>query len=353
MDIQLIIDTYPLKSGMDFHKYWKELLKRYKGTNGDIRDVKTPVFDLLSKLDYYRSEQGLIEYCIDRTQEIKGAKRHNDIDLESILQQKRGLKNKQHRILIASDTHGIFLDLGVRDCLLRILKQHHFDEVILNGDLTDMPYLSDHKSRMKLNEKAISRDYSETKEIEYTTEQLFKALKNTVSQETKIIARLGNHDERITDPKRLDRDQLLRLQNLQINFQTIDYSKMLKLDEVGIEYDPTPVRSYFNIYDIVHGLSLRDTAAKQNLTEYDNSGSSGHTHRLGSISLTKKNRHLMWNESGCMRNIKAIEYMPTAKTPNWANGFCETVFDLNDEPIVFSKNHLIQNNRCAFNGYVY
>lgn len=354
MDIQLLIDQFPLKSGMDAHKYWKELLKRYRGINGNIRDIKTPVFEFLSELDYYRSEQGLLDYCVDRRAALKATEKSSNVDIESILRQKRGEKQKKYRILIVSDAHGFFMDLGVRDCILRVLKDHHFDEICFNGDNVDMPFLSSHNVKIRLNEANIFRDYTETKEIEYTSTQLFEAFKNTVGKDTKLICRDGNHCSRIFDPKGLSKEQLLRLQVLQNSFGTMDYSKMLRLDEIGVEYDPTPIRNYFNEFTVVHGLALSKNAANKNIAHYASSGASSHTHRGSCLNTTVRDKHLSWFETGCMRTIKAVEYFPTGVYADWVNGMTEVTFDLSEEtPLIFGKTHLIQNNKTCFNGYIY
>jgi hypothetical protein len=354
MDIQLLLDQFPLKSGKDYYAYWKELLKRYRGANGDIKDVKTPVYDFLTANEYFRNEQGLIDYCIDRRSELKATEQISKVDLEEVLKAKRGEKKKQYRVLIVSDAHGFFMDLAVRDCILRVLKDHYFDEVIFNGDNIDAPYLSSHSIKIRLNESNIFRDYTETKEIEYTSKELFEAFKNTVDKSTKLVCRNGNHCERITDPKGLGREQLLRLQILQNSFGTIDYSQMLRLNEIGVEYDPAPIRMLFDCFTVVHGLALSKNAANKNIAHYASSGASSHTHRGSCLNTSIRGKHLSWFETSCMRLIKAVEYFPTSVIPDWVNGMTEIVFDLSeDSPLVFGKNHLIQKGKTNFNGYIY
>lgn len=354
MDIELLLDQFPFKRDMDASKYWKELLKRYSGGDRTIKDIRTPVFEFLTSADYYRSEQGLLQYCADRKIERIATQQSHNINIEDVLKKKRGEKRKLYRILVLSDIHGFFLDLKVRDCILKILKDHDFDEIINNGDCLDMPYISSHSVNIRLNEANIFRDYTETKEIDYTRDQYFKALRDAANKKTLISMRIGNHENRITDPKGLGKEQLLRLQVLQNSFGTIKLDEMLGLKDLNIEYDPTPVRTYFNCFDVVHGLSLSLNAPIMNIREFQSSGTSGHSHRLGSYYVRNRNRNNVWLESGCLRTIDAVEYLPTAKISNWANGFVDVTFDLTeDNPLIFAKTTAIHEGKCSFNGFIY
>jgi hypothetical protein len=188
--------------------------------------------------------------------------------------QKQLFDKKLYKVLIFSDPHGWLADLKALGCINKILQGNKFDEVIINGDLTDLPYISKHTNR--LYEDGILSGYSEVKEIDYTREQVLQPLR--LSTNAHIRVRLGNHDERITKPYLLSKSQLAKLAILYKNFETTQFDEMLKLKSMNIEYDPTDVTTLFGIFDIVHGLSIAKNSSEKNITEYFGSGTTGHTH---------------------------------------------------------------------------
>ena len=213
-------------------------------------------------------------------------------------QQKQLFDKQLYKVLIFSDCHGWLADLSALRCINKVLQHNKFDEVIINGDVTDMPYISKHSQ--KLYQEGILKGYTEVGEIEYTKEQILKPLR--LSTDAKIRVRLGNHDERITNPYNLGDKQLARLAVLYKNYNSTKYNEMLGLKETdGFIYDESDVYNLFNIFDVTHGLSLNKTAAEKNIYEYMGSGSTGHTHRLNSKYLTNRKNPYVWLESGCTR----------------------------------------------------
>jgi hypothetical protein len=267
------------------------------------------------------------------------------------LQQKRLHDKKLYKVLIFSDPHGWLADLSALRCINKVLSHNKFDEVVINGDLVDMPYISKHTQR--LYEDGILKGYSEVKEMEYTTEQILKPLR--LSTDARIRVKLGNHCERITNPYNLGDKQLARLAVLYKHFDTTKYEEMLGLKESdGFVYDPTDVYTLFDMFYITHGLSLNKTAAEKNIYEYMGSGSTGHTHRLGSKYLTNRMKPYVWLESGCTRVIKQVEFMPTGKIADWQQGFVEVVFMKDGDNVRFyAQPTLILEGRCYFNSIVY
>jgi hypothetical protein len=268
-------------------------------------------------------------------------------------QQKRKLlkhwDNKLFKLLIISDTHGWLADLKAVGVVNKVLQNNHFNEVVINGDCIDMPYISGHAK--KLYEDGILQGYSEIGEIEYTKEQILKPLR--LSTDAKIVYRLGNHDERITSPKARGQQQAERLNELYKHYRTTELDIMLGLKGLNIDYDPNPVRNYFNCFDVVHGLSLTKNAPEKNIYEYFGSGSSGHTHRLGSKYINTAKGSKVWAESGHLRVSENVEYMPTAKTVDWQQGFVEVNFLIEKEVTVFTKTYPIHNGRVEYNGILY
>lgn len=254
------------------------------------------------------------------------------------------------RIAIISDLHGVFLDKKVFNCFLEVIKDNQFDEIVLNGDVLDFPLLSRHTG--KLINSGYMKDYSEIKEIEFAKEHILKAIRN--ASQANIVMRLGNHSERVTAPFNLSQSQLARLAVLYHHYGTVKLDEMLELKSMDIEFDPTPVRSYYGVFDVIHGLSLAKNAQENNIMSRMKSGASSHSHRMGAKYITKADKEYVWIETGCMRVRKNIEYFPTAVTADWAHGFAVINFDLNKDKVKFFGGcYPIIDGATCYNGNVY
>jgi predicted phosphodiesterase len=258
---------------------------------------------------------------------------------------------KLFKVLFFSDPHGWLADLSALRCINQILQHNKFDEVTANGDIVDMPYISRHGS--KLYEDGILSGYSEINEIEYTKEQILQPLR--ASTDAKIRIRLGNHDERITKPLNIGQSQLARLAILYKHYQTTQLETMLGIGGTeGFIYDPSDVYTYFDMFDVVHGLSLSKNAPEMNLREYMSSGCSGHTHRLHPYYKTNRKKPYVWCELGHTRIGTQVEYFPTAKIPDWQQGFVSVSFYPDGDNVRFFLEPIsIIEGRCLYNGVVY
>lgn len=267
------------------------------------------------------------------------------------LKQRKLFDKKLYKVLIFSDPHGWLADLTALRCINKVLQHNKFDEVVINGDVTDMPYISKHTQR--LYEDGILNGYSEVGEIDYTVNQILKPLR--LSTDADIRVKTGNHDERVTNPYNLGDKQLARLAVLYKHFNTTKYEEMLQVDNKdGFIYDPSTVYNLFGIFDITHGLSLNKTAAEKNIYEYMSSGSTGHTHRLNSKYLTNRKKPYVWLESGCTRLINEVEFLPSGKIADWQQGFIEVVFMQEGDNVRFyASPTLILEGKCYYNGIVY
>ncbi len=76
------------------------------------------------------------------------------------------------------------------------------------------------------------------------------------------------------------------------------------------------------------------------------------THRAGSSFKRTHRGHHIWIESGCMRTIENIEYLPTGAVPNWIHAFATVTVD-KTTGWFSAKQHLIVDYQCDFNGVVY
>lgn len=252
-----------------------------------------------------------------------------------------------YKLLILSDLHGVFLDEKAWQVVLEIIRNNKFDEIVLNGDILDFPFISKHDK--KLFQIPLLQNYSEVFEIEFTKKAILKPLREAAG-DSKIVFRIGNHEERLTEGKYTVAAE--RLAQLFKHYNSAELDEMLELESMNIEYDPSEVRSYFERFEVVHGLSLAKTAPRLNINLYMGSGTSGHSHRLNSTYIRNKKSPYVWVESGCLRTIDKVEYLTTGSIADWMQGFVTVVFD-NDSDLFFSKTHPIVNGSCEFNGVIY
>lgn len=266
-------------------------------------------------------------------------------------QLKKFYDKKLYRVLFFSDPHGWLADLSALRCINSVLQSNKFDEVCINGDIIDVPYISRHSS--KLYEDGILSGYSEINEIEYTKEQILKPLRE--STDAQIRVRTGNHDERITKPFNIGQSQLARLAILYKHYQTTSLDKMLDLQASnGVLYDPSDVYTYFDMFDVVHGLSLAKNAPDKNIQEYMSSGGSGHSHRLHPYYRTNRKKPYVWFEMGHTRIGEQVEYFPTGKIPDWQQGFVAVSFlEENGNVRFFGEPVNIVEGRCYYGGIVH
>jgi hypothetical protein len=267
------------------------------------------------------------------------------------IQLKRLYDKKLYRVLFFSDPHGWLADQNALRCINQVAGHNRFDEVCINGDIVDLPYISRHTG--KLYEDGILSGYSEVKEIEYTKEQILNPLR--LSTDAKIRIRTGNHDERITKPFNIGQGQLAKLAVLYKHFETTDFGQMLGLKESdGYIYDPSDVYTYFDKFDVVHGLSLAKNASEKNIMEYMSSGCSGHTHRLNSKYITNRKAPYVWLELGCTRIIEQVEYLPTGKIADWQQGFVVVNFYIDGGKVRFYAETVpIIEGKCYYSGVLY
>jgi len=251
---------------------------------------------------------------------------------------------KYKRIMILSDMHMPFVDQDAVNCVISVLEDNYFDEIIFNGDIFDFPFISRHARR--LYPVTNMTEVEEVEQFKYITSVIKKATSSS------LVFREGNHEERVTKPYSSTKEQLERISTLYNYFNTTSLQDMLSnsIDE----YDPSPERNYYNMFSVVHGVSLAQNAPKKNLYTYMSSGCSGHTHRLNSVYISNKRDNYVWLESGHLRNQTEVEYLPTANVANWQQGFVTVTFYLGeDEPRFFAQAHPIIENSVLYNGILY
>lgn len=259
------------------------------------------------------------------------------------LKSKKESNKNFYKLLIISDLHIAYLDYAAMQSVINLIEDNYFDEIIFNGDVFDFPYLS------KYHKRLYDDTLSEAEEIEE-----FKIIASKIKDRTKakLIFREGNHEERLTNPYILSKEQLTRVANVYKYYKT-DTLKGI-LSSVIDEYDPYPERFYYNIFYVIHGLSIAKNAATKNLYTYMASGTSGHSHRLNSTYIANKKHNYVWIESGCLRTIENVEYLPTASVADWMQGFVIVTFYLGErKPMFFANTYSIVKGKCYYNNVIY
>lgn len=327
-----LIDILRLKSGY-LKKGAGYLADRFETSIEDARQALAQV-----KSEYNETDEELVQ------EEVLEVLKNSFNKVQVVTKQ---VKNASYKLLVLSDLHGVFLDHRAWQCVLSMLKDNTFDEIVLNGDVLDFPLLSKHDK--KLFDAGVMKNYSEVLEIEFTKEFILRPLRE-VAPNTKIVFRLGNHEERLTEGKYTVAAE--RLAKLFKHYNTSELNEMLELDSLDIEYDPSEVRNYFDQFEVVHGLSLAKTAPRNNIHLYMGSGTSGHSHRLNCTYIRNKKHPYVWVESGTLRTVENVEYLPTAMVADWMQGFVTIVFD-RDSDYFYAKTHPIVYGTVEFNGVIY
>lgn len=325
-----LIDILRLKSGY-LKKGAGYLADRFETSIEDARQALAQV-----KSEYNEPEDGMIDISVALKNHINEAKVETK-------QTKDGL----YKLLVLSDLHGVFIDHKAWQCVLAMIAANFFDEIVLNGDILDFPLISKHDK--KLFDQGVMKNYSEVLEIEFTKEFILRPLREAAPN-SKIVFRLGNHEERLTEGKYAVAAE--KLAKLFKHYNSSELDQMLELDSLGIEYDPSEVRNYFDQFEVVHGLSLSKTAPRNNIHLYMGSGTSGHSHRLNCTYIRNKKHPYVWVESGTLRTVENVEYLPTAMVADWMQGFVTIVFDRNSD-YFYAKTHPIVYGTVEFNGVIY
>jgi hypothetical protein len=105
-------------------------------------------------------------------------------------------------------------------------------------------------------------------------------------------------------------------------------------------------------FAVLHGTKTAKTRCEQYLRHFLCSGTSGHTHKLTRTTIPYYGGHFTWAESGCLRTIRKVEYLPGGHDPGGQHGFVTLWID-QDTGAMFLKGHEITDYRCEFQGVIY
>lgn len=263
----------------------------------------------------------------------------------------KGNSGPWERILIFSDCHSTFLCRKSWNIFLQVCSDYQPDRVIGNGDILDCTSISDHASKVAHFNPDVLADYSFDYELEFTFNEILKPLRKAIGKKAKLELRLGNHSIRFLLPKRANAAALAEIHETCVKRKATQLEDLMKLDKVGATLSYNGVDVLYKSFTLIHGVKVSPTAAKANLLRYG-SGSSGHSHRANSFTQVMHGKQQGWFESGCMRTVKNIEYLPHGDLPDWVNAFQSLTIN-KETGTFFCKTHLIIGGKGEFNGRIY
>ena len=215
--------------------------------------------------------------------------------------------------------------------------------------MADFSQLSTHEKKIAGLKNDFLDEFSLEEEIFTIQNEILAPLRQAVGKKTKIKLRLGNHDirwMRIAESNLKALGEMLK--SMRAN-RSLELEDVLKLDKFGIQMSYRPVDVLYDQFTLTHGVKTNKMVAKQNLLRYG-SGTSGHTHRMGTWTEVMHGKLQSWNESGCLRMIDNVEYLPIGDRPHWCHGFLELT--INAERF-FCSPHIIVKGQTDFHGQIF
>lgn len=257
------------------------------------------------------------------------------------------------RLLIFSDTHSVFLDRKAWKVFLQVCEDYKPDRVIGNGDIIDCVGISEHAHKLSSHNPELVDDFPFAYELDFTRKEILEPLRKAVGPKCKIELRLGNHEMRFIRPNRANATALADILDTCVKRRATRLEDLLRLDSPKIKATLSYSASdtLYGTFTIIHGVKTNAGAAKANLLRYG-SGTSGHSHRANSHTQVMQGKLQGWFESGTMRTIKNIEYLPHGDQADWANAFLSLTINRNTGTF-FCKTHYIISGTCEYNGKLY
>lgn len=266
--------------------------------------------------------------------------------------------------MVISDPHSTKLDQRAFSVAIAIYAENEFDKLMILGDLVDAFSLSTHKQRFS----ADSDDASWLEEIDFTCEKILKPLADIDAYNARYrhsgarekICLFGNHCDRAIKVHMDSHGALKEIVKAGMKRDTLKLDRLLRFDEYGIEpfYGGEDgdgiymVRHRGQRLAMLHGTRTSANRLKQNLDMFQCHVLTGHTHKLESARKAYYGGYYIAMETGCLRTIRNVEYLPTGHIAGWAHGFV-TVWIDKVTGQMFLKQHEIQDYKCEYKGVVY
>jgi len=254
------------------------------------------------------------------------------------------------RILIGSDIHGPYMDRQAYKCFLAVASLGFWDQVILNGDICDFSQLSGHVRKVGSFQKQFQEDVSLAEELHIVRTDILAPLRKALGK-TPILMRLGNHDTRWLSIAENNPTALAELIKSMRRCKSLYLEDALLLDKYGVKLSYNAVDVLYGTFTLIHGVKCSPGVAKANLLRYG-SGTSGHSHRMNAWTQVMHGKLQGWFESGTLRTVKNIEYLPMGDRPDWAQGFLTLTIN-KDTGHFFCTPHFIIDGVCEVDGTLY
>lgn len=245
---------------------------------------------------------------------------------------KRGEGRK--KAIVINDLHIPYHDEKAVDLVFDCIVDTQPDYLILNGDILDFYGCS--KFQKKPDKLLMLQD-----EIDIFY-KLFKDLRPYIPN-TEVRYVLGNHEERLT--------KVMAESGGLFKLKALESSAVLKLDKLNI--------SCYNLTFTLNGLIFKHgdvvrkdsgSSAKAELLAHNNqSGISGHTHRLGMYYHTYAGCPKFWYENGCLCSLNP-DYLKDPNKADWQQGFA--IIDMYDG-LNQVNQILIQDYKFIYNEKLY
>jgi hypothetical protein len=254
------------------------------------------------------------------------------------------------RWLIISDLQSVFLDPKAFALFLQVLSDNPWDFLLINGDLLDFTTISEHVQKIRTYHPSVLRRHDLEDEFEFTRSQILASI-HRIKPRMRVGIRLGNHEMRFINPNRQNASAVSEiLESVRYSGKTT-LEDILQLEKFNATLSYNGVDQY-DKFSAIHGISCAKNAPDVNLRKYG-SGTSGHTHRMGVTVEAYHGGRRSWNESGCLRTVTDVEFLPHGEVPNWTQGFLSLMRDKRNPDWFSCTPHPIIKYQAEFAGVRY
>jgi len=228
---------------------------------------------------------------------------------------------KTESYLLFSDLHSFDCDIKGVQKFLDLFKKNVPKvrrNIILNGDIIDVPYLSTHDSRFKSLLKAQAFEDHFIPEMDAEIDwynDLIEKLGEYVTDYNKIFITLGNHEERCTRPGFINKTPHMYRPSFDLEYR-------LHVKKRGIPF--IDYNDYFLMkanrsanLEITHGTHCGTTHLKRHFDDVHTSIIYGHTHQAAMQTFKGTPTCTVYNNP-CLSNLDP-SYMG-GRINNWAKG---------------------------------
>lgn len=230
------------------------------------------------------------------------------------------------------------------DIILKILIDHTFDEIIIDGDMLDMTEASRYAQKP---------EFAGTLQPAINELGLFLYQVRKLAPDSKIVFLAGNHEARLQNNLIENFKFAYNLKAYGEELPLLSLRNILQMDKLGIECIEDYPKGTYWIGDklrIVHG---EFTSVAKELSTGNTSTIMGHLHHVESQSRTvfykEGPQQITVHTIGCLCKIDGTVPGVTSR-PSWQQGFA-VVEKFED---TMNVNHIqIYNGKCMYTGKIY